>query len=286
MPFLTDSGLDNFGTTGVNYSFYAAIGTGALTPSIATTTLANEVQRSNSSGGFSTSNTFPIVGNKIRRETTFTRVFDITSAINVTEWAMFASSSGGSCSFVDRFRSDPNDVNSSEVTLTLQSGDQLQMELSNAIELDWGLMPATVPIDDNGSITNYSAEITPYTRGTFNEIEAGLIFETFLPNLTGTMFIGSITLTGSTQKSVTEMPDDYHLESVVLQSYIAGSYQRDKLSSHSTSESNGDIYGFHIRRINGGFSGGIKSHFLSPAFFSKTALQTLDVTLRSSWSRL
>src|SRR5690606_25542446 len=69
-------------------------------------------------------------------EITRTRVFSIDSNVNAAEWGTSAASTGN-LSVRELFREDPQDNESDPITLTLESGDQLQLVITFRVQAAW-----------------------------------------------------------------------------------------------------------------------------------------------------
>jgi hypothetical protein len=296
MPFLPNGGLDNFGSdapnynsgtplsTGTGYCRYLGLGTGALTPSNSTTDLVTPLgSRSNDDGGFSATSVFTAEADHLKHVTEFVRVYDFTASHTLTEWALFVDSSGGNCSFVDRFREDPDDTGSAEVSISVQDGDQLQMYFTHstllypygATAFDMTLTTDGSPSTVSGDKTLYGDSNTDYTSAFVAWSPSQALASTSQPE----MGLYSSVTTANTGGG-TELADSGGF-SGGLAAYTTSNYYRDKEYTFSTSEGNGSIAGFFIG-ISGG-AGGCKVVFDTP--ITKTSLQTLKVTFRSSWAR-
>ena len=116
---LLDSGLDNAakysyssgGNNSSNYQWvqYTAVGTGASAPAASQTLLVAETARTNSNGGFGPANEYEAdaANNLLRARHTNTRVFNFSSASNVSEFGHVPTSSGGPFTTRDLFRQEP-----------------------------------------------------------------------------------------------------------------------------------------------------------------------------------
>lgn len=282
MAFLTDSGLDNFGTNPISYGAwpatsnsyvnYLAVASGSITPSTTTTSVVSQVgNRSYSDGGFVESENSTTESNRIKDTLTFRRVIDFTADQNLTHWGLFTNSSGGNVSFVDLFRTDPNDSGSSAITLSMQSGDQLQMTFAHITYLDPFLpTTATMDIDNNGTATTPPGKKTWFAGGSFAYSYAFLAF----------LGSGEFRLYSSITDSVSDTGTSLAYKSGTGPSYTPGNYYKEKEVTFSTSEGNGSIKGFGFAySSHGGFK------FVLDTSITKASTETLKLTFRSSWAR-
>lgn len=288
MPIATLAGKDNFGGYGLdNFVAYAAIGTGTPTFSSASTTLENEVQITNSNGGFGDVIDYTIVNRAgvdyLRRTRTFYRVFDLSVARNITEYGLTPESSGGTMSVVGRTRVDPNDEGSGLFTISADAGDQIQLILQEIEDLPWQLQAGTIVIQ--GLAGNDGNGTFGVQKTFFNEQQGGA-FANWNP--TASFAFTLINAEGSTMTATNQYPTSHPSKPIgSLNSYANGSYFRERQVTFGTSENNGVIYGFcFTNRPQGTPAGGFKAHFTNPATFTKTSAQTLLVTFRSSWDWL
>lgn len=301
MAFIPDSGLNNFGSKGFaaasDFVQYLAIGSGGGTHSQSSTGLFNETQRGNSNGGFTDSTTYSVVGNDLILTHVRTRVLDITSAVNATEFMFIDVSSGGSPSIIDNFRADPDNTGSSPVTLSLDVDDQLQVILTYTITLPRVINTADsitiVGTDGNDLSGTFDVDQTWYA----DSGDESNAFRVFNPTQilssdsnTNNPALGLMDATGATSPGLTDTPScsDFVRATEVtatLEAYTAGTFYRDKTILIKTSAGNGTIYGFVFGYDAAALDGGYWVKFTDPTTLTKTSSDRLSVTLRVSWDR-
>lgn len=269
---------------------HAAFGTGSAAPAAGDTSLGSQVgSRTNDNGGFVDSEDAGLDAgtNTIWYEGTFTRVFAIGSNVNATEWGL-APQATGNLSVRELFRADPNDNNSSPITLTLESGDQLQLVVTLRVEAAWAYANSSFVItgtagndtngkhDGNGTISSGTSSTTSVVvqslgaawpggniNSTYDRIYAWLV------DISG--FGKSDNLTGSNT-----------YVAGAAETYTPGDYYRDWVGTFSTSTANGDIYGFQVGFNNYGY----RFYLTDPVKLTKAATHRLILTYRRSISRL
>lgn len=301
MSTITNTGLDAFGSSGlVSWVNYAGLSTDSATFDNLTSVLSGEVAalRTNNAGGFTPTTTYTTPTNKVRRTYKFYRVWNFTASYNLTKWGLFANSSGGSISALDFFRTIPGDSNSAAISLSVGSGDQLQLIIDEVVELD--LIQAAGSVAIVG--VNGGAAMTT-TQGFFTSAAPTAthyanLFNMFDPttapgtNSTSNILFYAINLAGQGQTGVQQLPSSHGAAGTTTGvfthvAYSAGNYFRDRQCEFNTSYGAGtiDIYGWYA--LTGSSSqGGHKVHLVTPASFQKTSTQKLRVTVRSSWARL
>lgn len=293
--------LNNFSDTAFTLPFtYAAFGTGSTEPSATDTTLDNQVgSRSNNTGGFTVSNDAGLDANTntIWYEVTFPRVLAITSNVNATEWGL-ASGATGNLSVRDLFRADPNDPESSPITLTLEDGDQLQLWVTLRVEAAWEMQPASFVItgtagnDTNGTHDGF-ASVTSGASSALGQIGGAL----------AAAWPGGAHNSGAAPNGyvwrITDDPTEVPVNGNVTGSgigtfaqlaYSAGTYYRDYTVTVPTSDGNGDHYGWNAGSHAGGGQGSASAGYRfvleDPPILTKTSTHRLTLTLRKHISRL
>jgi hypothetical protein len=183
------------------------------------------------------------------------------------------------------FRSDPNDVLSSAVTISVQDGDELQMTISFEFRISpYGVEADTLALNIDGTETTPAAQSTFYGDSNNDYIFA---FTAFRPNYTAAAISPRQTVstlsasnlsntTGGTAllEGASTLQDD-------LEDYTTGTYTRVTTYTFTTAQSNGTIWGFCLGE--GPDTGGFKTVFDSP--ITKTALQELTVVFTKTWAR-
>lgn len=293
--------LNSFPNSAFTLPFtYAAFGTGSTEPSATDTTLDAQVgPRSNSTGGFATSNDAGLDANTntIWYEVTFPLVLAITSNVNATEWGLAAGATSN-LSVRDLFRSDPNDPGSSPISLTLEDGDQLQLWVTLRIEAAWELQPASFVItgtagnDTNGTHDGF-ASVTSGASSTLAQIGGAL----------AAAWPGGVHNAGSapggyawriTDDSA-EVPVNSNvsgasLASLTAHAYSAGTYFRDFTITIATNAGNGDHYGWNVGSHPSGGQGSASAGYRfvldDPPLLTKTSTHRLTLTVRKHISRL
>lgn len=301
---ILNSGLDNACTDAaanlvsgaIRYPYfgkfvrYAAFGTGSAAPAAGDTALGSQVgSRTYDRGGFADSEDAGLDAgaNTIWYEGTFTRVFAIDSNVNATEWGL-APQATGNLSVRELFRADPNDNGSSPITLTLESGDQLQLVVTLRVEAEWEFVNKSFVItgtagndtngkhDGKGTISSGASSITSAVAQSLGAAwPGGGVTSTYdrvyawLVDISG--FGKSGNLTGSNTYA-----------DGAAETYTPGDYYRDWVGTFSTSQANGDIYGFQV-----GFNhSGYRFYLTDPVKLTKAATHRLILTFRRSISRL
>lgn len=298
----TTSGSPSFGNeTTATYPMFcefithAAFGTGSTTPDALDTALDAQVgSRSNNRGGFN--NTFATgqdpVNHILWSEQTFTRVFNITSNVNATEWGLGRLATGN-LSVRDLFRADPNDPMSSPITLTLEDGDELQLVITFRVETEWAYQNKSFTItgapgnDTNGTHDGRAAVTTGATT-TDAAIRDALISAwpgNTNPAVVFTTDQSSVGLTDNNNAS----QGDRIRSAPSAEPYTPGTHYRDVVGTFSTALANGPIYAFGQGNWN--YSSPVNhSGFLfiltDPAFLTKASTHRLTLTVRKSIARL
>jgi hypothetical protein len=301
MSTITNSGLDAFGASGLaSWVNYAGLSTDSATFDNTTATLSGEVAalRTSNAGGFAVSTNYTTPTNKVRRTYKFYRVWNFTASYNLTKWGLFATVSGGSISALDFFRTIPGDSNSAAISLSVGSGDQLQLIIDEVVELDLIQAAGSVSIAGVNGGNAITTSQGFFTSAVPTATHYGNLFNMFDPTSapgSGTasnVTFYAINAAGSTQTGVQQLPSSHGAAGVSTGvfthvAYSAGNYFRDRQCEFNTSYGAGtiDIYGWYAL-FGSSSQGGHKVHLVTPASFQKTSTQKLRVTVRSSWARL
>lgn len=267
---------------------YAAFGTGSSAPSATDTTLGSQSgSRSNSRGGFS--NAIDAGADDsvdiLWFEATFTRVFAISGNVNATEWGL-APAATGNLSVRELFRTDPNDNSSSPITLTLESGDELQLVVTLRVEATWEYASKSFTLTGVGTVTgdaSFSAGASPSLSDIRNALRQGW------PGETGTISNNSfdVRVFLSSQAAISKAADMSGSDAVAAtgshDSYTPGNFWRDLSVTFGTSEGNGTVYAL----VKGNAKGvGYRFILTDPVSFVKASTHKLTLTVRRSIARL
>jgi hypothetical protein len=208
-----------------------------------------------------------------------------TSSHTLTNWGLFTGLAGGNCGVVDLFRSDPNDVLSSAVTISVQDGDELQMTIAFEFRISpYGVEADTLALNIDGTETTPAAQSTFYGDSNGDYEQA---FNAWRPNLTAANSNprqGVSTLSASNLSNTTggtALLEGLSISQDNLEAYTTGTYTRVTTYTFTTAQSNGDIWGFCLGQ--GPNTGGFKTVFDSP--ITKTALQELTAVFTKTWDR-
>lgn len=279
---------------------FAAFGTGSAVPDATDTSLASQVgSRSNDRGGFS--NVVDVGldagNNTIWSEVTYTRVFAISSNVNATEWGLSPASTGN-LSVRELFRADPNDNNSSPITLTLEDGDQLQLVVTLRVQAEWEyqnksfVVTGTAGNDTNGKHDGI-ATISTGTGTSANDIVAALASAWpggagTQPGSTAQDFIRSLEADPTGTAKNQNLPTTGTGAQGTYETYTPGNYYRDFTAVFATSAANGAHYGWVATYINSAAATNVGYRFLltSPATLTKLSTHRLTLTVRKSIARL
>lgn len=295
-------------TSGGDWMAAAAISENSSAPSAGDTGIGTEVARTLSKGGFTStvSGARDAGADTIWVSVTRAYVFEISGDFNLAKYGYVPLSAGGSFSWIDLFREDPNDPGSDPVVLEMHSGDQLQLWRTLTVSIPWSVdlegfvLTGTPGNDAEGGYDAYCGYYATgdglgnIASGAFTSLGLGLlIMQTFWPN----SFLGS-GLLGATPQTA-----DASRGAVVsgnttgqfisggtrsVQTYEAGDFYRDVTISWSTSQGNNAAWtAFFMPPVSGqGVAGsicGFKIVFDDPAAFEKLATHTFSLTLRVSW---
>lgn len=304
---ILNSGLDSictqraYGGSGATFFArpfaYAAFGTGSTAPTVTDTTLDAQVgARSNSNGGFDDTQDggFDAGANIVWAESIITRVFAIASNVNAAEWGL-AEGASSNLSVRELFRADPNDNNSSPITLTLEDGDELQLVYTIRVEAEWEYQSASFVItgtagnDTNGKHDGYA---TASGGATATAARARQTLSALWPGGIGvsTGFTTSAFLTYNLtdQSSVGKaqnMTDATGYLAVTDETYTPGDYYRDAIVQFGTSAANGTHYAWQLSYSTTG-NAGLRFLLDDPAYLTKASTHKLSLTVRKSVARL
>lgn len=275
---------------------YACFGTGSAAPAASDTALGAQVGgRSNNGGGFAPSSTGGADGSAkvIWAEVTFTRVFSIGGNVNATEWGLAAASTGN-LSVRELFRADPLDNSSSPITLTLESGDELQLVVTLRVQADWEyasksfVITGTAGNDASGTHTGNAS----LALGT-----ATTAYITALQVIWPGAYWGSLVLCGwSTDQSSVGLADNFSGNPTLVgvnapsgPTYAPGTYRVDLPFALSTAQWNADIYALNFTNTPNEVAQrqfGYRWIFASPTKLTKASTHKLTLTIRRSIARL
>lgn len=307
---ILNSGLDNACTESAQsqggslpafarFVRYAAFGTGSTTPAVTDTTLDAQVgDRTDSQGGFSdvTNGGTDAGTGTIWYESTFTRVFNITSNVNATEWGL-APATVGSLSVRDLFRADPNDPMSSPITLTLEDGDQLQLVITLRVEANWGyeaksfVITGTAGNDTNGTHTGQASIAAGASPGVS---DIGSALQSAWPGGGGGASPSILNVWTSSQatRAVTDNAGAIPSANASMSNepYTPGDYFRDCTAQFSTAEANGTHYAWccsmsGANNVTATFRG-LRFLLSDPGTLTKAGTHRLTLTVRKSIARL
>jgi len=280
-PVTTSSAIPSF----ENWHMYTAVGTGTSAPATSDTGLDAEVARTNSNGGFSMqeSKEFDSVANVIRYTSTTYRVFNFTSAYNLTEYGHFTSSSGANAVFRDLFRQDPNDPNSQAVVISVQDGDQLQIIKIFVLEVDWSDIAKTVTftVPDGTDLSfpgtqGFGGTDTTYLDRFLRSLWPGDGERRYICLLAGTQPTDrtqAVNATGAACVTANSLP------------YTAGSYTRRFTGTFGTSSANATWSGLAFTGMYLLDNIAFRFVFDTADSFTKEDTHTLELYLDVSWSR-
>lgn len=288
--------VDGSSYTGAPYPYfcqfinYACFGTGSATPAASDTSLGSQAgSRTTSNGGFasSTSQGVDDTEDVVWYESTYTRVFSIGGNVNATEWGL-AYASTGNLSVRELFRADPLDNSSSPVTLTLESGDELQLVITLRVEATWEYETKSFTITGapgNDSAGTYEGKATVSSGSATTELAIRNALLAVWPGGTGGQHTCvQITSDSSTVAKGANFASSDAAPTVVAASYATGTYYRDTTATFSTSTGNGDHYAWNVgvAQQNSGF----RFVLDDPAKLTKASTHKLTLTLRRSIARL
>lgn len=274
---------------------YACFGTGSTAPSASDTSLVAQVgSRSIDRGGFNNTEDAGLdnTENVMWYEATFTRVFEISGNVNAAEWGASLDPTGN-LSVRDLFRADPTNPESAPVTLTLETGDQLQVVITFRVEATWEyenksfVINGTAGNDTTGTHTG-RATATPAANSSLEGIRGAL---TFLWPSNGGLYLHALaTSQVATPKGSNFSSNSRGAAPMMLAAYTPGDYYRDVTGVFSTSAAVGDHYGWVMSFTNNtspvNYSQGLRFVLDDPASLAKESSHRLSLTVRKSISRL
>ena len=299
---LLDSGLNNaakypYSSTSnqsTNYQWvrYTAVGTSGAAPAAAQTALGAEVARTQDHGGFQPSDVYErdVVNKVLRAKHTNTRVINFATAYNLSEFGHAPSSSGGSFTYRDLFRQDPNDPASTPVTISVQPGDQLQLSHTQIIEYEWEALAQNITLtglpgnDGAGSFTGTGSFIATLDN------QVSPLISSFWP---GSQFPGYLAVVSAANASIDPASDVPVVSgsqgALWTEAYVDGTFYREHKPTLPTSAANGPVYGLALSYTSStnttSIVRGYKFVFSNPASFTKASTHTLSATFRMSWGR-
>ena len=292
---ITDYGMDAVPTVDAyrtgdhawfeKWHMYTAVGTGSTAPAQSDVALVAEVARTSSNGGFARneeSGTDATANTVWFRSTTY-RVFNFTSAYNLTEFGHFRNSSGANAVYRELFRQDPNDPNSQAITISVQNGDQLQIIKTFELTADWNNLAKTVTLTVPGG-TDISMPGTQGWGGNHTFLE-NMLAALWPGHTTG--YITSLHGTQSTDRTQVINTSGTVPKSITRDTYTSGTYTRRYRAMYQTADANTAWSGW-------AFVWNSSTAFMTPSFrfvfdtadsFTKQNTHTLELYLDVSWSR-
>lgn len=310
---ILNAGLDAACTTASNsataYPYfgefvrYAAIGTGSTEPAPTDTALNAQVgSRTDDRGGFNDTTDAGRGDGALWHESTFTRVFNITSNVNAAEWGL-AIATTGPLSVRELFRADPTDNTSAPIALTLEEGDQLQLVVTLRVEAEWGyqnksfIITGTDGNDTNGTHTGL-ATVTNGAQGGNSILEALRIAWPGGIQGSNTGYLHALMSDQTGKAAGDDLPSAGTTTNVspvgVPVAYTAGDHYRDVNYVLTTATANGDIHAVNIGSSPNTIgspgvtnaSVGYRYILTNPPYLTKASTHRLTLTLRKSISRL
>lgn len=294
---ILNSGLDNAAKSQWNpagasnnsfWTAFAAYGTGTTAPDVSQTTLVSEAARSGSDGGFPVSITYlrDTSANVFRATVINTRVFNITGSVNATEYGWTPASTSGVFTWRDLFRDDPNNPASTPVTLSLQNGDQLQIIMTQIVEIPWLTVSESFTMTGFGTV---NGQATFY--GTTDAlITAVSIMNAFWPGGSAqSVLLRSVTAAASTARDtgLSALLGAANAPVLTSDAYTDGDYFRTRRATFGTSGAVGNLTAVAIApgvvnttaAINHGYK------FVFDSAFTKASTHTLELVHRVEWER-
>lgn len=289
---ILNSGLDAACTNDPINAFtsYAAIGTDSSAPAASQTTLGAQVgSRSNSNGGFVDVDNAGLddTNDIIWFERTRTRVFAITSNVNLTEWGT-ALASSGNLSVRELFRTDPLDNGSSAITLTLENGDELQLVIKFRMQATWEYESKTFVItgtagnDANGA---HTGKATVSSGNSSNTTPVLLALVAITPSYAPMLLVYNADQSSVAKNANLGAFSAY--TSTSLAAYTPGNYYRDCVATFATSAAVGDHYAWAAAYdASGNAQRGHRFLLTSPTKLTKASTHKLTLTVRKTIARL
>jgi len=291
------AGSSNADSSGSQWLAYAAISEDSTEPQATDFNIGTEKMRTNSTGGFSRPATAIRDPNTNRVGLSLERafVFNITSAMNITKYGYVPVSSGGNFSWIDLMRVDPDDPESSPVTLNLVDGDQLQLWCTLTITVPWSVDLESFVITGapgkDGAGTHdawcgfYAASSTLGTGTGGDDFIAAMIGWLFWPGASGGRGCYAIFAPANAARDAAIGPFGGGSGSTsVSAAYVSGTYVRDKVFKFTTAQGNITMTGINLQSGVGSVgSCGFKIVFDDPSTFTKANTHELTLTFRVSW---
>lgn len=290
---LTGSSADGNGSQWLSY---AAISEDSTEPQATDLNIGTEKMRTNSTGGFSRTSTAIRDPNTNRVGVSIERayVFNITSAMNITKYGYVPVSSGGNFSWIDLMRVDPDDPESSPVTLNLVDGDQLQLWCTLTITVPWSVdlesfvitgAPGKDGAGTHDAYCGFYAAGSDLTGGNAGSI-AILIGSLFWPGDPSSQGCYAIAAPANAARDATigSSTGGSSGSNSVSAPYTSGTYVRDKVFKFTTSQGNITMTGINLQASTTSVgSYGFKIVFDDPSTFVKANTHELTLTFRVSW---
>ncbi|MXV18596.1 hypothetical protein [Deinococcus xianganensis] len=285
---ILNAGLDAFmvgnSTTfwsGSNYPYplfgqfrrYLALGTGSTAPAVTQTTLAAEVARTDSGGGFDGGSgeirsAFSSTVNSMSVHATHVRVHTFSSPYNITEYGLSASSgANGALSIRELFR----DGGGTPVAISVQAGQKIKVTHTLTVTLPLGFQDVTQPVTNLGNLSAKQSfyrvndtNVADFWSYVFNPTSGGILY----PQMVADGFNAAVA-PGSRSAAGT----------ITVQPYTNGTYSRVKRCVLDVADGNGNLYGIAISSNTVDGYTGWRMGFTNPAPLVKdnTKKLTLDV---------
>lgn len=287
---LLDSGLDaictlNTGSNGPNYPpgyqpyEYLAVGTGSSAPATTQTALDAETHRSNATGGFPQSTTHNLEGgNKLVTTVHLKRIIDFTASYSLTEYGFVPTSTGGPFSVRELFRDGSNNP----ITIGVQNGQQLQVELEIEYEMPFAAAADSFTITGIGTVSGQATVFA--TSSNFYD----KIFRTLMPYTTSLGKLTRIDASGqSTSATASVSTDHNNAPAFAFDAYTNGNFYRTRTATFGTAAGNGTFYGMVVEEVpssSGAFSG-YKNVFDAGQEFVKASTHELTIVFKVSVAR-
>lgn len=265
---------------------FTAIGTGTTAPAQTDTALAAETARTESRGGFASSNTFlrDTVANIARVTHTSRRVFTFTAAFNLTEFGHFTASTGANCVFRDLFRTTPNDPASAPVVISVTAGQELHIIRTLIIQVPWQAVTSTFTISGTAGNNGAGAHTGSATAYATTDSSVEWMIRDIWPSIAPSLVAAHGTVSSARD---TSLGGAGHANVVVtLQPYTTGSFTRVKRGLFGTGAANFTITAIAVSGHPQGVRDGYKFVLTNPADLVKASTHTLQLDFRSEWGRL
>lgn len=291
---LTGNGDD---TSGSQWLAYAAISEDSTEPQATDLNIGTEKMRTSSTGGFSRTSTAIRDPNTNRVGVSIERayVFNITTELNITKYGYVPLSSGGNFSWIDLMRVDPDDPESSPVTLNLVDGDQLQLWQTFTVTVPWSVdlesfvitgAPGKDGAGTHDAYCGFYAAGSALSGGGTEGYIAGLISLLFWPAATSGRGCYAISAPANAARdaAIGSSSGGSAGSTSVRAPYVSGSYFRDKVFKFTTARGNITMTGINLQAGSSTVgSYGFKIVFSNPSTFVKANTHELTLTFRVSW---